>query len=87
MHKLQGAVVKEQGVTFAIVIVKMNVLDSQTERESMQRNLQQYFPGMPIILMAQDYRGIPKYWGRPDIVNFLVNISISRIPWKEYTIS
>jgi hypothetical protein len=87
MFKIQGAVIKEQGQTFAIAIVKMFVLDSHTERENMANSLLPLFPRMPIVLMAQDSRGIPKYWGRKDIVNLLANIEISRIPWKEYTFS
>lgn len=85
--KIQGAVIKEQGVTFAIVIVKMHVLNSQFQREETTRSLSFLFPGMPIILMAQDSRGIPKYFGRRDIIKFLANLHISQIPWKEYTFS
>lgn len=87
MTKIQGAVINEQGVTFAIVIVQMHVLNSPTERDQMQVALSRLFPRMPIVLMAQDARGVPKYWGRTDIVNFLANINISQIPWKEYTFS
>jgi hypothetical protein len=45
------------------------------------------FPGMPVVLMAQDSRGTPTYYGRRDIVRFLGDISMSRIPWKWYTVS
>jgi len=83
--KIQGAVIKEQGVTFAIVVVKSHVLASGQSREQMQVAGHSLFPGMPIILMAQDGRGVPKYWGRKDIVDFLANVHPSRIPWKEYT--
>jgi hypothetical protein len=85
MIKFQGAVVKEQGVTFAVVIVKMSVLDSITESNDAISGFSRFFPRVPIILMAQDSRGIPKYRGRKDIVEFLANIHPSRIPWKEYT--
>lgn len=83
--KVQGSVIKEQGVTFAIVIVKSHVLSSTHTREEMKDSCHSLFPGMPIVLMAQDGRGVPKYWGRKDIVNFLANVDPSRIPWKEYT--
>lgn len=85
--KIQGAVIKEQGVTFAIVIVKMYVLNSQSQSKDAIRSFSFLFPGMPIILMAQDSRGVPKYLGCKDIVKFLVNLHISQIPWKEYTVS
>jgi hypothetical protein len=83
--KFQGAVVKEQGVTFAIVVVKKSIVDSQSKSEEFMHRMTYYFPGMPIVLMAQDHRGVPKYRGRNDIVNFLANIDYHRIPWKEYT--
>jgi hypothetical protein len=86
MQKIQGAVIKEQGVTFAIVIVKSHVLNSQSGSEKTAQAFRPVFPGMPIILMAQDSRGVPTYWGRKDIVNYLANLHISQIPWKEYSI-
>ena len=85
MIKFQGAVIKEQGTTFAVVVVKPSVLQFSSEAEDASRSFSRYFPGVPIILMAQNSRGIPTYLGRRDIVNFLANIHISRIPWKEYT--
>ncbi|MCK4828118.1 hypothetical protein KA005_70970 [bacterium] len=83
--KIQGAVIKEQGTTFAIVVVKKHIVDSGRQSEETIVSFAQLFPGIPIVLMAQDTRGIPKYRGRRDIVNFLTNIHPSRIPWKEYT--
>ncbi len=80
--KFQGALIKEQGITFGIAIVKPSALRS-SERDDLRRTYSQIF-GAPTVLMAQDSRGIPEYYGRPDIVNFLSNISISRIPWQEY---
>ena len=85
--KIEGAVVKEQGVTFAIVTVKQIVIQSQTEFQKAVNAFSRYFPRMPIVLMAQDSRGIPTYRGRKDIVNFLANKHISQIPWKEYTLN
>ncbi|MBN2589588.1 MAG: hypothetical protein JXA96_06990 [Sedimentisphaerales bacterium] len=83
--KVQGAVIKEQGQTFAIVVVKKHIIDSQIKSSDAINSFSHLFPGMPVVLMAQDSRGIPKYRGRKDIVNFLASIHPSRIPWKEYT--
>lgn len=85
--KIQGAVVKEQGVTFAIVVVKRHILQSQQQSQEAAQSFSGLFPGMPIILMAQDSRGTPTYRGRKDIVAFLARVHISQIPWKEYTFS
>ena len=84
--KFQGAVIREQGVTFAVVVVKPHVLSSHSESESTARSFMSVFPGMPVVLMAQDGNGIPTYFGRKDIAKFLANIHISQIPWKEYTV-
>ncbi len=85
--KFQGAVIKEQGVTFGIIIVKPYVLQNQKERESVVLLGKKAFGAMPIVLMAQNSRGVPTYWGRTDIVNFLSKIPMECIPWREYTFS
>lgn len=82
--QFEGTVIKEQGVTFAIVVVKPYVLNSNTECDGARRNFRSIFPGIPIILMAQDSRGTPTYQGRADIVRFLSNVHLSWIPWKRY---
>ncbi|MBS4068043.1 MAG: hypothetical protein KGZ62_05545 [Sulfurimonas sp.] len=83
--KIDGAIIKEQGVTFAVVVVKKHIIDSPSQSEQAIISFTELFPGMPIILMGQDTRGVPSYRGRTDIVNFLANVHPSRIPWKEYT--
>lgn len=85
--KIQGAVVREQGVKFAVVVVKQGVLTSTTQRSDAQRGFSGLFPGLPVVLMAQDTRGIPTYWGRPDIVRFLANVPMHAIPWREYSVN
>ncbi len=84
--QIEGAIIKEQGVTFSVVIVKPYVLNSPSEQENIRQSLQNVFPS-PIILMAQDSRGVPTYQGRRDIVNFLAKLHISQIPWKKYTVN
>lgn len=86
MH-FEGAVIKEQGVTFAVVIVKSHVLNDHSKADEMILSLQrQLFPGIPVVLMAQDARGVPSYYGRRDISNFLSHVPIHAIPWKNYTV-
>lgn len=86
--QIDGAVVTEQGVTFAIVVVKRHVLNSEMSANQARAQFSSLFPpGIPLILMAQDSKGIPTYQGRKDIVRFLANIHPSRIPWKRYTIA
>jgi hypothetical protein len=85
--KFQGAVIKEQGVTFAVVIVKKHVLNSSIEADRTIQSFQPLFPGMPIVLMAQGSNGTPTYYGRRDISQFMASVPLSAIPWQEYTVS
>lgn len=85
--KFQGALVKEQGVTFGIVVVKPHVLSNSSEANSMRGFGMRTFGPVPIILMAQNARGVPTYSGRRDIVNYLVRVPMQAIPWREYTLN
>lgn len=79
-----GALITEQGVTFAIVCVKPSVL-SRSDKESVRAQFSSFFGFVPTVLMAQNSKGIPRYDGRRDIVKFLSRIHPGRIPWKHYT--
>jgi len=82
----QCSLLKERGVEFAIVLVKLHILSSSNIREEARKKISCFFPGVPVILMAQNSRGIPQYHGRTDIVKFLATIDFRKIPWKKYTI-
>ena len=79
-----GALISEQGVTFAIICVKPSVLRSN-DKESIRNKFSSLFGFVPTILMVQNAKGIPTYDGRRDIVRFLSHLHPSRIPWKHYT--
>ncbi len=81
-----GAVIREQGVTFALVVVKHHVVQSRFEAARAITSFQPCFPGVPIVLVGQDSRGTPTYFGRPDIARFIASVSMSAVPWKTYTI-
>ena len=85
--KIQGAVVTEQGVTFAIVVVKKHVVDNNFSADEAISDFSPLFPGIPLVLAAQDHSGQFTYYGRRDITKFLASIDARRIPWKEYTVS
>ncbi|MBQ6296234.1 MAG: hypothetical protein IJK81_00810 [Selenomonadaceae bacterium] len=84
--KIQGAVIIEQGVTFAIVVVNQTVTNYTSRAVRVRAHLSQFFPNMPIILMSQDSNGTPHYYGRKDIVEFLRTVRLDQIPWKFYHI-
>lgn len=83
--QFDGARIKEQGVEFAIVVVKPEVLNYSSRIDEARIGFSRYFPGIPIILMSQNGRGTPTYQGRKDIVNFLTRIDLRRIPFKTYS--
>jgi hypothetical protein len=85
--RFQGAVIREQGVTFAVVIVKGHVLNNSFEADRTITAFQPVFPGLPVVLMAQDHQGVPSYYGRQDISRFLASVPFECVPWKEYTLS
>jgi hypothetical protein len=80
-----GALVKEQDVTFAIVVVKESLFKHANRHiEEVRSSFTSYFPNVPIVLMARNAQGRPMYHGRTDIVVFLVAMDFRRIPWKRY---
>ena len=83
---LHGAVIIEQGVTFAIIAVRPEITRYTQNLVAARRELMQFFPNMPIILMSQDNDGTPHYYGRKDIVDFRTSIRLDQIPWKAYHI-
>jgi len=86
MIKIRGAVIIEQGVTFAVIAVKQSVTNYTARIVQVRQELQNFFPNMPIILMSQDQNGTPHYYGRKDIVEFLKKLRLDQIPWKDYHI-
>ena len=86
MIKIRGAVIIEQGVTFAVIAVKQSVTNYTARIVQVRQELQNFFPNMPIILMSQDKNGTPHYYGRKDIVEFLKTVRLDQIPWKDYHI-
>nr|WP_321507836.1 hypothetical protein [uncultured Celeribacter sp.] len=85
--RFQGAVIKEQGQTFAIVVVKSYVVQNRASANDAIRSFSSSFGGMPVILMAQNSRGRATYFGRTDIARFMSRTPLGAIPWREYKIN
>lgn len=83
----QGALIREQGVEFAIVIVKGHVLQSRPEANRIAASFHPVFGGVPVVLMAQDFHGTPTYYGRSDIVRFMTTVPLAAVPWSEYQLN
>ncbi|OYU76064.1 MAG: hypothetical protein CFE32_11815 [Alphaproteobacteria bacterium PA3] len=83
--QIESAVIREQGQTFAVVVVKQHVTQNRHSAATAIQSFGPCFPGLPIVLMSQDSRGRATYFGRQDISNFLSRIPMGSIPWKRYT--
>jgi hypothetical protein len=84
--KFTAALIKEQGQSFAVCLVKASAASTQSGVQEAANAFRPHFPGVPIVVAAQDSRGRFTYYGREDIIRFLANINPSRIPWSEYTV-
>lgn len=82
-----GAVIREQGVTFGIVIVRPHVLDDPSRRDAVVAQASTAFGGIPTVLIARASSGRSRYYGRSDIVRFMANVLISAVPWKRYRLA
>jgi hypothetical protein len=82
---IDAALVREQGTTFAVVSVRPSAVNSSSSRSEAMAAFAPKFPGVPIVLMSQDGRGRPTYWGRPDIVRFLAKVPMKALPWRRYS--
>jgi hypothetical protein len=81
------ALIREQGVDFAVVAVKRSVLTGPKATKVDLVSAYSVEFGMPAVLMAQDASGRPEYYGRPDLVKFLANVYLEQLPWREFTIT
>lgn len=86
-YQIEGAIVNDQGVKYAIVVVKHDVVQHIGENEEAINAYRHIFPGMPIILLGKDWQGKSTYYGPKEIVNFLATVDPNRIPWRRYIIS
>ncbi len=84
--RVQGAVIREQGQTFAVVVVKPHIVQNSCMATDAIRSFSPVF-GVPVVLMAQDGSGCPTYYGRQDIARFMSSVPLHAIPWREYTIN
>lgn len=80
MH-LQRAVIKEQGMTFAVVNIKPCILNNCMEANP----LCSFIGSIPAVLMAQNSRGIPIYYNRRDIAKYSSRVPLPAILLNEHT--
>ena len=84
--EINAAVVRNDEFTFAVIIVKREVLENSFSIRQARDIFKKYFPLYTIVLMAQDERYNGVFDGPEDIVEYLSEIDIRKLPWSTYTI-
>ena len=86
MMKVHGAAISMQGVSFAVVVVGMELVKNPGEADMAIERLGPAFGEAPVVLMAQKEDGTPTYYGDQKIVELLRGVPIDQMPWKEYSV-
>ena len=84
--KVQAAAISLQGHQFVVVVSQMKLVASPGEADMAIDDLQPYFGGVPVVLLAQQDDGSPSYYGDSQLVELLAGIPIDKMPWKEYAV-
>ena len=83
MSRVQFSRIREQGITFGVVVVKDHIIDSMSERDDAVAYWSRWL-GCPTILLGANRH---RLYGRNDLVKFMTNVSLDRIPWKTANIA
>lgn len=78
MAQWQIALIREQGVNFAVAAVQDYVISNRHQADKVVSALSLRL-GQPVVLIGASRHGT---YGRRDIVSFLQNIHPSRMPWR-----
>lgn len=86
--RITGALLKEQGVKFAVVLVTPEVARDSVRALEFRRELAtvEDFFGLPIVLAYRQASKGMTFCGRDDIVDYLQSLPLPAIPWFHYTI-
>jgi hypothetical protein len=82
--KFEGAVIEDQGRKFAVVKVTKDIFEVTGRARDRMMAVQQVFPNMPVVLMSKEPESAPNFYGRPDIVRFMMTTPLDGIRWEEY---
>jgi hypothetical protein len=84
MAQLTAALVREQGVTFAVAIMKDHVLNNPSTADQQIQAVASALGCSLVVLMGEGNRKLRG--NRKDVVDFVSKIHPSRLPWKKWTI-
>ncbi len=87
VRTFQGAIIKEQGVTFAVILVDKVLIENRSEAVKTVASLRTVFAGLPVVLVAQDCKGKRSCFGRADLARLLLDLPADALTWQEYSLS
>lgn len=82
--KFTAAEVEAEGVEFAIVVVRLGIVEDPIEAKLAISGYQDYFPGKELVLMAQREDGSHLFYGRERLQAILSKFKLQALPWKDY---
>jgi hypothetical protein len=80
--QVQGALVRERGLEFALLVVKEYVLDSPFERARAAAWGSLFFHAPTVLVGERRHRT----FGRDDVLSMLRDVDVTQIPWRTYTV-
>lgn len=83
MGTFDVALVKEQGISFAVMAVADSVISNPAQRNNLIAQGSIWF-GLPTVLMGSRNG---RLCGRQDLVRFLSRVHPSRLPWRRMNLS
>jgi hypothetical protein len=83
---VQAAAIALTGRRLVVVLVSMDLVRNVGEADLAIETLVPDFGGVPVVLMAQEDDGSPRYYGEAELVDLLDGLPIERMPWKEYPV-
>jgi len=86
LSEFTAAIVQKNEYTFVVVIVKLDVLDDNRLSAEAVKLFSRYFPLMPVVLMAQNFKGDGIFRGPESLVKLVENDRPEDLPWNTYKI-
>jgi hypothetical protein len=84
--QFEAAVMNTESTTFAVVIVKPDVITNSGDANSIIAAFEKVLDGKPVVLMAQDTAGAARFYGRYDITRFMSSVPVDSIPWTKFSL-
>jgi hypothetical protein len=86
LAEFTAAIVQKADQTFVVVIVKKDVLEDNSLSAEAIKLFSRYFPLMPVVLMAQNFKGDGLFRGPENLVQLVENEKPEDMPWNTYKI-